>query len=224
MAAIAKGKAGIYACLAMVQDFKNFIYNIVIDLMSGSSDDILVRLISSTTVLDFAGTEQDDASSCEKYKLFEYVDYLLDDNKRLYVCSSDGWKGRLDFCIKILYEISQNIAKGSYGNIPPQTTHFVVNTLKDLRRVKVQVARNPNPSPHRFTPFWINIAGKSGLGKSQVSTLMFEYIYDVLKQIPKFQVPEKSQFAYSINFADKYLTNYKNNIWFIWMILHKIII
>jgi hypothetical protein len=56
MAAIAKGKAGIYACLAMVQDFKNFIYNIVIDLMSGSSDDILVRLISSTYVLDFAGT------------------------------------------------------------------------------------------------------------------------------------------------------------------------
>jgi hypothetical protein len=200
MACIAKQKNGLYAVLAMMKDFGNFISQAVSQLISGDSDDLLVRLINST--------DEIETDECQKKDVFEYIEHITKPENLQPIMNNSFWKKRVNFVYNVLTKVAHGI--GSTDILVPQvTTNFINKTLNDINKLRNCIFKTPSSETSRFTPFWINFIGQPGTRKSQFVALFVNSLYQHLKQ-GDYEIPaNESEFSHSVNFSDKYLTNYR---------------
>lgn len=202
-ACIGKGKNGLYAMLEMMKDFAKYVKTTVFDFIVDSEDTGLFPLVRACKVME--------SSNFEKNRFFEYIKFLLDPSNLILIQQNEVYQMQLENCYKIFEEISERLGNDDI-QITAQAREFVRTQQTELRKVRHVVMRRPKVDSVRFTPWWINIIGDSGTGKSVFTPLLVDYIYEALSKLDEdFALPSKDKWFYPVNFSDRYLTNYIGN-------------
>nr|QKN88960.1 MAG: hypothetical protein 2 [Picornavirales sp.] len=198
---LARGKSGIYAIIDMVKDTYKFIFNMVTEIISGPQDTYLNNLIRTSNCLE--------TENCKKSEFFEYLDYVLDPRNTNTLTINKIYQERLDFCTKILDEISEQFAQVDHTT-NYNTLRFISGKLIELKKIRAFVYAHPQTEFTRPTPMWINLVGASGTGKSQFTSLLGLTMMEVLKKTKiHAELPSRDRWMFSVNFTDKFLTGYR---------------
>lgn len=201
MYTVSKTKNGLYAVKAMVTDLKVYLKDFVSYYVYGSKASTIANLVKFSKV--------EESEDCKKDKFFDYMEFCLTPQNVLVIQQNKVYQNQMNFCYKILYELNQYFANDDAREVPEPIKSFVRHNLVELKKVVTVVNRKSNFDQVRFVPFWCNILGKSGTGKSTFCTLLTNTLHDVLEKELKDEIPAKDNWMYSINFNDQYYTNYK---------------
>lgn len=199
MNCISKGKNGIYALKAIISDFSTFIHNTVFELLVGSGDDIMTKLIFSSNV-----TETNDL---KKVDFFKYLTFINNPSNTILIQQNSAYQQQMEFCFKILSDISYKLANQDI-HVSMATRDYIKLQLLDLSKLRANILRKPKVEAIRFKPFWVNIIGDSQLGKSIFTSYLTNVLYDILERKGTYNVPAKENFLYPVNFTEKYITHY----------------
>lgn len=206
--AIGKFRTGFMATAAMMKEFAATTYDAVFQSLIGEKEGTLYKLISKTKV--------SDSDSCKKAEFFSYIEYLLNPANLLDIHASEVSKMQMNFCLQIVDSIRKNCADNPLEAMPTQTKEYVNKIYEKLLSLEKEIKKRPVVEPVRFTPFWVNIIGDSGVGKSVFVPLLTEYLRKTLEQIQidtqeDFELPSKENWFFPVNFTDKYLTHYNGH-------------
>lgn len=196
---ISKVKGGSYATIEMIKDFQNKITEFVNYALGSHLDSALLQALQLVTI--------EDTENLKKLDLFIYIDYLLNPSNKAEITTSKVLHQKLNFCISVIDQIHHKTADGliELNNV---SLNYLLTKVIELKKLRLYVIKySPEPS-YRFTPFWINLAGGPGTGKSVLMPKITTSIMKILQKKNAFEVPDQSNWTYPVNFTDKYLSKY----------------
>lgn len=197
-----KIKNGAEALSTILSNLKNYVTDATFNLIASDENTILVQLISSSDVADVDG--------CEKRKLFTYLDYILDPRNMETLKTNNEWRKNLFFSSRVLSDIQSKIAN-KVVNLPTVTINYIKSMHSEVYKISKAILKNADSSNvQRFQPFWINLVGSSGTGKSNFMSILSTCMIELMKKDTEvdFELPGDENMYHFTNFADKYLTGY----------------
>lgn len=206
MSCFAKFKSGSSAILSMIKEFSKYVYEIMFDLLGLESESHLVNLVRSVNIQDTA--------DFKKEKIFEYCKYLSNPDNLLIIQSNKFQRDKLNFCFNVLCAIRFSLANDEVS-ISSVTNNYLVNLYNEMKKLREIVSKSMSTDLSRFCPFWVNLVGDSHTGKSTFTTILIRYLVKVLKEMEvregiNFELPTaEEELFFSVNFSDKYETNYR---------------
>lgn len=199
--AVAGVDKGIAALKAMTTQMTSWLELGISYLVGCKTQNKLMYLVSNWDI--------EDSGEFEKSKLFSHIDFLLDPrNMDLIRCDM----AKRELLTRVAGMVDAILQK--HMLTPLGLTGLQVRMLQkyanDLRVVMMTVFRCSDLPVTRFTPFWINLYGAPGTGKSTMMTKMANDLMDVLWKVGGFGVSprESGNRCFPINFTDKYMVGY----------------
>jgi hypothetical protein len=196
--AIAKGKSGLYAIIAMIGDLKPWIEQALSSMSLIKIQDEFTKSILSCDI--------DDVDNLKKSEIFTYVDYLTNPLNYLTVNQSKEEQLKLSWTHSVLSRVLENNAKKP--TLAPATVQLLTKHITELNKVRAAVYRFVKDDDTRFVPFWLNIYGLAGTRKSTFMSKLAKTLVEALRRMGKYGMSGSNN-IYSVNFTDKYLTGYK---------------
>lgn len=149
-----------------------------------------------------------DSDNFQKRNIFEYIEWCLKTENLDNLKAESGKREMLDGTISVLRGVLQKAAQEPIG-LTSQQIAFVQRQANELQRVRDAVFRFSRFEEVRFVPFWINITGAPGTGKSTFMSKAMRIALDILAKHAKYGVPvDPSSRFFMANFTDEYLTSY----------------
>lgn len=156
-------------------------------------------------------SEAIDPPNMERRSFFTDVAFVCNPTNIVCINRSEEHKSRVQWVHNILWDMAMQLSKMPAPEVKPQTSKWVSENLTQVRRTLTALSRCPSQAPHRFIPFWVNLIGNSGLGKSTLAPKILDLIKNLIKRDKdiKDTIPdENSMWCYPMNFCSKYMTGY----------------
>lgn len=199
---ISKVERGATSTIHMIQNFNTYLTDYIMCCLGKTTNSMLLQAMDCVSI-------PDDESNV-KSELFNYIDYLLNPMNKAEVTTSKALLKRLNFCISIIDQIHQKAAN-SEVYLPNQSLNYILGKVIELKKLRLFVVKySPEPS-YRITPFWLNIAGTPGTGKSAFVPFLVTSVLKTLQTKGGFDVNDQDSWTYPVNFTDKYLSKYSNH-------------
>lgn len=205
MFSVSKFKSGVEAFKSIMIDFSKYIHDCVFELLMGESGSPCAQLVTQSRVQE----DQD----CKKKDVFTYMEFLLNPTNMINIQSSLVWRSRLQFVNRILEDIRMKNANLETP-IESSTMSYINGKASELKKLERMILKSGSiMDPTRFTPFWINIVGSSGTGKSHFTSILAQCMVSALKFLEEkdghdFMLPAEDNLYFPVNFSDKFLTGY----------------
>jgi len=199
--AISKGKSGLYAIIAMIGDLKPWIEQALSSMALINLDDAFSRAILACDI--------DDTSSLKKSEIFTHVEFLTNPINYLQINQSHDEQIKLSWTHSVLSRVLETNAKTNV--LGPAAVQLLTKHIAELNKVRAAVYRYVKDEDTRFVPFWINIFGLAGTRKSTFMSKLAKTLIEALRRLGKYEV-NGSNNIYSVNFTDKYMTGYKQEM------------
>lgn len=204
MVVISKTKTGISAALDLFREFSTFIHNAIFDMLGLESDNKLLALVTSC--------KEPDTKDFKKQLIFEYSKFLTNPHNFLSIQSNMFYRDQLRFTVKVFAELSNLLVRTEH-RLGHGALQYAMSMHQSLLTVDKAISRTSDGKSIKFNPFAIMLAGDSQTGKSTFASMLGPLIIKTLKGLEShlninFEIPHDSNWFYSKNFSDPYVTNY----------------
>nr|WPR16520.1 MAG: RNA-dependent RNA polymerase [Avian associated picorna-like virus 23] len=148
-----------------------------------------------------------------KSDFFERLSYLSNPTNLLVVSRNEELRKQLIWCDNVLNAMAKDLAQRPTTAIKPAAQQWLFTKLQHTRSSLMTIGRLPSSSKTRFIPFWLNIIGPAGCGKTTLAPMILNRLKIMLEKWKDHgsdeTIPElEGDWMYSMNFCDKYMTGY----------------
>lgn len=196
-----KGKSGLYAIIAMIGDLKPWIEQALSSVLLTKFDDTFTSAILACDI--------DDTPTLKKEEIFKHVEYLVNPMNYLTINQRHDEQVKLSWVHSVLSRVLETNAKNS--TLSTSAVQLITKYITELNKVRSAVYRYVKDEDTRFVPFWINIFGLAGTRKSTFMSRLAKTLIEALRRLGKYEVTGSNN-IYSVNFTDKYMTGYKQEM------------
>jgi len=180
---------------------KDTAFNYLLDKDGGH----ISRLLSKIEVMTPEGLSKAD--------FFEKLEFVGNPANLPAVSRSEKSRAELIWCDRVLEAMAKEIAEEPSSSTKSSTQQWLFTKLQHTRSSIMTIGKMPPSCGTRFVPFWVNIIGPSGSGKSTIAPHILSRLKEFLKHWEEHDAAERipedeGDWCYSMNFCDKYLTNY----------------
>lgn len=198
------GSTALQSIIKNIINFSKLVYSSTFDLLLGEKSSALYKLVHLTSVVE--------NENCKKNELFQYIEFLEHPANLQAIHANQAYKSQLEFCHKIFEEIQILLTTEDHKDITSQVRDYVKARISALNAIRGHIYKRPTVDPIRFTPYWLNILGEPGLGKSVAVPLISNYVKEILRSIPEdFETTADDRWLFPVNFSDEFLTHYNGH-------------
>nr|AWK77870.1 nonstructural polyprotein [Robinvale bee virus 6] len=180
-----------------------WVHDMSFEFLLGHNHTKLEELLFSSDVKDPPDFNRRD--------FFKDIDFLTNPVNTITIGRNDQLRAKLLWCDNLLNDMAKTLAQEPTSEINRITTQWIFTKIQHTRIALTSIARQPSPHHTRFVPFWINLIGSSGLGKTTLIPHILNTVKEVLKTCKDHEnepIPNNQEWMYSMNFCAKHMTGY----------------
>lgn len=200
---VSKGATGIRNLYNILIVWPKWVYEMSFEYILGQDQSRLEELLYSAEVRDPEGFS--------RREFFDDLNYLTNPINTATISRNKELRTKLLWCDNLLNDMAKTIAQTPLTQVDRSTSQWIYTKLHHTRLAISAICKLPSGCTTRFTPFWVNIIGDSGLGKTTLIPRILSSVKEVIKrsEVHKNEVvPEEDSWSYSMNFCAKHMTGY----------------